>query len=110
MSRIPEVNLVADPPFQSLKGLEEETKLLRGAFGCFPTGVVAVSAIANEEPVCLIASSFVAVSIEPRFSRVLCAVEFTYLGYPKTSTPVRHKRSGVPAQRIGSSTRLPRRR
>ncbi|MCY1394223.1 Flavin-dependent monooxygenase, reductase subunit HsaB [compost metagenome] len=65
MSRIPEVNLVPDPPFQSLKGLEEETKLLRTAFGCFPTGVVAVSGVANDEPVCLIASSFVAVSIDP---------------------------------------------
>ncbi|WP_269931761.1 flavin reductase family protein [Aminobacter sp. HY435] len=65
MSRYLETNLTPDPPFQPLQGTDEEIKLLKRAYGCFPSGVVAVSAVCNNEPICLVASSFVAVSIDP---------------------------------------------
>lgn len=58
-------NLTPDPPFQALASVEDKMGLLRGAYGCFPSGVVAVSALIGDKPVCMIASSFVAVSIEP---------------------------------------------
>ncbi|KQV77129.1 oxidoreductase [Aeromicrobium sp. Root344] len=38
---------------------------MRSAFGCFPTGVVAVSAMSEGNPICMVASSFVGVSISP---------------------------------------------
>lgn len=38
---------------------------LRAAYGSFPTGVVAICALCNGEPVGFAASSFVAVSMEP---------------------------------------------
>lgn len=58
-------NLVADPPFQSLADVEDKTRLLRNTYGCFPSGVVAVSALFEGKPIGMVASSFVAVSIEP---------------------------------------------
>lgn len=58
-------NLPPDPPFQPLALIEDRNSVLRGAYGCFPSGVVAVSALIGNKPVCMIASSFVAVSIEP---------------------------------------------
>ncbi len=65
MTGYPGENLAADPPFQPLSLLEDKSGVLRGAYGCFPSGVVAVSALIGGKPVCMIASSFVAVSIEP---------------------------------------------
>ncbi|MDO5604192.1 MAG: flavin reductase family protein [Paracoccus sp. (in: a-proteobacteria)] len=58
-------SLTPDPPFQPLDGDGDKTGLLRSAYGCFPSGVVAVAALSGDKPVCMIASSFVAVSIEP---------------------------------------------
>ncbi len=58
--------LAADPPFTVLAEHEgESTGLLRKAYGCFPTGVVAVCALCNGKPVGMAASSFVPVSIDP---------------------------------------------
>ena len=65
MTGYPGENLAADPPFQPLSLLEDKSGVLRGAYCCFPSGVVAVSALIGGKPVCMIASSFVAVSIEP---------------------------------------------
>ncbi|MEL6827944.1 MAG: flavin reductase family protein [Pseudomonadota bacterium] len=42
-----------------------ETSDLRRTFGCFPSGVAAVCAIAPDAPVGLIVSSFTSVSIDP---------------------------------------------
>lgn len=39
--------------------------MLRRAFGCFPSGVTAVCAMVDDEPVGMAASSFTSVSIEP---------------------------------------------
>ena len=39
--------------------------LLRQAFGCFPSGVTAVCAIIDDEPIGMAASSFTSVSLEP---------------------------------------------
>ncbi len=42
-----------------------DSSLLRRAFACFPSGVAAVCAVADEEPVGLLVSSFTSVSLEP---------------------------------------------
>lgn len=65
MLNLLETSLVPDPPFQPLNGAEDEVRLLRSAYGCFPSGVVAVVAVCNGAPICMVASSFVAVSIDP---------------------------------------------
>ncbi|WP_264214331.1 flavin reductase family protein [Leisingera thetidis] len=65
MSNYSGVNLTPDPPFQGLAGVEDKTGLLRSAYGCFPSGVVAVSGLSEGKPVSMVASSFVGVSIEP---------------------------------------------
>lgn len=65
MSPIFASGLQPDPPFLPLSGAADDSKLLRSAYGCFPSGVVAVSALRDGEPVSMVASSFVAISIEP---------------------------------------------
>ena len=42
-----------------------DSRTLRNAFGCFPSGVTAVCAMIDGEPVGMAASSFVSVSLEP---------------------------------------------
>lgn len=42
-----------------------DTRALRDAFACFPSGVTAVSAIVDNEPIGLAASSFTTVSLDP---------------------------------------------
>jgi len=42
-----------------------DAKLLRRAFGCFPSGVTAVCAMVDDGPVGMAASSFTSVSLEP---------------------------------------------
>jgi flavin reductase (DIM6/NTAB) family NADH-FMN oxidoreductase RutF len=42
-----------------------DTRALRDAFACFPSGVTAVCAMVNGEPVGLAASSFTTVSLDP---------------------------------------------
>jgi flavin reductase (DIM6/NTAB) family NADH-FMN oxidoreductase RutF len=42
-----------------------DPRTLRNAFGCFPTGVTAICALIDGEPVGMAASSFTSVSLEP---------------------------------------------
>lgn len=42
-----------------------DSRTLRNAFGCFPSGVTAICAIIDGEPVGMAASSFVSVSLDP---------------------------------------------
>ena len=42
-----------------------DARTLRNAFGCFPSGVTAICAMIDGEPVGLAASSFVSVSLDP---------------------------------------------
>jgi flavin reductase (DIM6/NTAB) family NADH-FMN oxidoreductase RutF len=42
-----------------------DTKRLRQAFGCFPSGVIAVCALIDGRPVGMAASSFTSVSLDP---------------------------------------------
>jgi flavin reductase (DIM6/NTAB) family NADH-FMN oxidoreductase RutF len=42
-----------------------DSRTLRNAFGCFPTGVTAICAMIDGEPVGMAASSFVSVSLDP---------------------------------------------
>lgn len=44
---------------------EAGTSQLRTAFGCFPSGITAVCAVIDGEPVGMAASSFTSVSLEP---------------------------------------------
>jgi flavin reductase (DIM6/NTAB) family NADH-FMN oxidoreductase RutF len=42
-----------------------DSRTLRNAFGCFPSGVTAICAMMGDEPVGMAASSFVSVSLDP---------------------------------------------
>jgi flavin reductase (DIM6/NTAB) family NADH-FMN oxidoreductase RutF len=42
-----------------------DSRTLRNAFGCFPSGVTAICAMIDDEPVGMAASSFVSVSLDP---------------------------------------------
>ncbi len=42
-----------------------DPQTLRNAFGCFPTGVTAICAVIDGEPVGMAASSFTSVSLDP---------------------------------------------
>jgi flavin reductase (DIM6/NTAB) family NADH-FMN oxidoreductase RutF len=42
-----------------------DSRTLRNAFGCFPSGVTAICAMVNGEPVGMAASSFTSVSLDP---------------------------------------------
>ena len=44
-----------------------DPRRLRHVFGAFPSGVAAVAAVVDDEPVGLVASSFTSVSLEPAF-------------------------------------------
>jgi flavin reductase (DIM6/NTAB) family NADH-FMN oxidoreductase RutF len=46
-------------------GATLDPRTLRNAFGCFPSGVTAICAIIDGEPVGMAASSFVSVSLDP---------------------------------------------
>jgi flavin reductase (DIM6/NTAB) family NADH-FMN oxidoreductase RutF len=46
-------------------GVIVDSQTLRNAFGCFPTGVTAICAMIDGDPVGMAASSFVAVSLDP---------------------------------------------
>lgn len=48
-----------------LDAVGADTALLRRAYGCFPSGVTAICAMAGTEPVGMAASSFTTVSMEP---------------------------------------------
>jgi flavin reductase (DIM6/NTAB) family NADH-FMN oxidoreductase RutF len=42
-----------------------DSRTLRNAFGCFPSGVTAICAMIDDEPVGMAASTFVSVSLDP---------------------------------------------
>jgi flavin reductase (DIM6/NTAB) family NADH-FMN oxidoreductase RutF len=46
-------------------GASFDSRTLRNAFGCFPSGVTAISAMIEGEPVGMAASSFTSVSLDP---------------------------------------------
>lgn len=46
-------------------GASFDSRTLRNAFGCFPSGVTAICAMIDGEPVGMAASSFTAVSLDP---------------------------------------------
>jgi flavin reductase (DIM6/NTAB) family NADH-FMN oxidoreductase RutF len=46
-------------------GTAFDSRTLRNAFGCFPSGVTAICAMIDGEPVGMAASSFVSVSLDP---------------------------------------------
>ena len=55
---------------------------LRRAFGCFPSGVTAVCAIIDGEPVGMAASSFTSVSIDPPLASI--CVQKSSTTWPRT--------------------------
>ncbi|MEV0685284.1 flavin reductase family protein [Nocardia sp. NPDC050378] len=57
------------------------TAALRAAYGCFPSGVTAVCALRDNQPVGIAASSFVAVSMEPPL--VAVCVQHTSTTWPR---------------------------
>lgn len=48
-----------------LEPLTDDPAQLRQAYGCFPSGVVAVCALDGKEPTGIVASSFACVSLDP---------------------------------------------
>ncbi|NGP07405.1 flavin reductase family protein [Rhodococcus sp. 14C212] len=57
------------------------TAALRTAYGCFPTGVTAICAVRDHQPVGIAVSSFVAVSMEPPL--VAVCVQHTSTTWPR---------------------------
>ena len=60
---------------------------LRRVFGCFPSGVIAVCAIVDDEPVGMAASSFTSVSVAPAL--VSICVQNTSTTWPRLRTQPR---------------------
>jgi flavin reductase (DIM6/NTAB) family NADH-FMN oxidoreductase RutF len=52
-------------PMITIDSLNPNSELLRRAFGCFPSGVVAVAALDGDAPVGMTMSSFTSVSLSP---------------------------------------------
>lgn len=58
-----------------------DSRTLRNAFGCYPTGVTAICAMIDGEPVGMAVSSFVSVSLDP--SLVLICIQTTSTTWEK---------------------------
>jgi flavin reductase (DIM6/NTAB) family NADH-FMN oxidoreductase RutF len=61
----------------SMAAISTEPTELRRAYGCFPSGVTAVCALLDSEPVGMAASAFTAVSISPALVSVCVQVSST---------------------------------
>ena len=70
-----------------LEQLTGDGAQLRRAFGCFPSGVTAVCALIDGEPVGMAASSFTSVSVSPPLVSV--CVQDTSTTWPRLRTQVR---------------------
>lgn len=70
-----------DLAFVPLNAAVDRQRLLRTAYGRFPSGVVAVAAMDGERPICMVASSFVAVSMDPAL--VAFCVQWTSQTWPR---------------------------
>jgi len=90
MNQTLNVPTFGDPPFQAVSGDADDAVLLRKAFACFPTGVVAVCAMSEGKPIGMAASSFVSVSITPPL--VAFCVQWTSKTWPKLEAA---KRVGI---------------
>ncbi|TJY66222.1 flavin reductase family protein [Arthrobacter sp. CAU 1506] len=70
------------PDISTLLSADGDPNLIRSVFGCFPTGVAAVTAVTEDGPAVLVASSFqVGISLDPPL--VLFAVQHTSTSWPR---------------------------
>ncbi|TQC44845.1 flavin reductase [Rhodococcus sp. WS4] len=87
----------------------DDPAILRQTFALFPSGVAALSAFVDDEPVVLVASSFqVGISLDPPL--VLFAVKHTSTSWPKLKTRPRlgvsvlGEANDVAAKQLGSKS------
>lgn len=74
----------ASAPTEPDAATELDAATLRQAFGAYPTGVVAISALRGMEPVGFAASSFVSISLQPPMAAV--SVARTSTTWPRLAT------------------------
>lgn len=86
--------------------MELDAATLRRAFGAYPTGVVAISALRGNEPVGFAASSFVSISLEPPMAAVSVARTSTtwprLVGAPVLGLSVLSHGQGAVCRRLAS--------
>ncbi len=81
-----------EPDLSTLLAANDDPDLIRSAFGCFPSGVAAISTATEDGPAVVVASSFqVGISLTPPL--VLFAVQHTSTSWPRIRS----------AERIGIS-------
>ncbi|MFI1018733.1 flavin reductase family protein [Streptomyces sp. NPDC020965] len=86
--------------------MELDAATLRRAFGAYPTGVVAISALRGNEPVGFAANSFVSISLEPPMAAVSVARTSTtwprLVGAPVLGLSVLSHGQGAVCRRLAS--------
>lgn len=100
MTRDPKANPAPLP----LTAAEDRQTLLRTAYGRFPSGVVAVAAMEDGRPLCMVASSFVAVSMDPAL--VAFCVQWTSKTWPRLTRAPRLGISVLGDGQDGAARRL----